>query len=171
MEKQIRIPTTEELKLINDYIKEQDFTDYEMVIAKIESLNKKIGYAGFALAGLFLLIAIMIIFNTIRVAIYVHRDEIGIMKLVGANNWFIRGPFILEALLYSFCATILMVGITFGILGISKVQITGYFGDASESIFSYFQENALFIFGWQFLALAILSLLTTAFAMRKYLKT
>ncbi|MBT3230890.1 ABC transporter permease [Candidatus Uhrbacteria bacterium] len=155
----------------SSYIKEQDFTDYEAVISKIEALNTRIGYAGFALAGLFVLIAIMIIFNTIRVAIYVHRDEIGIMKLVGANNWFVRGPFILEALLYSFCATILMVAITFGILGASRGQITDYFGDASASIFNYFQENALFIFGWQFLALAALSLLTTAFAMRKYLKT
>ncbi len=153
------------------YIKEQDFTDYEQVIEKIETLNTRIGYAGFALAGLFGLIAIMIIFNTIRVAIYVHRDEIGIMKLVGANDWFVRGPFILEALLYSFCATVVMIAITFGLLGASRNQITDYFGDAGESIFSYFQDNALFIFGWQFLALALLSLLTTAFAMRKYLKT
>jgi len=155
----------------SSYIKEQDFTDYEQVIAKIEAFRTRIGYAGFILAGLFGLIAIMIIFNTIRIAIYVHRDEIGIMKLVGANNWFVRGPFILEALLYSFSATIIMIAITFGILGTSRSQITEYFGDASNSIFAYFQENALFIFGWQFLALAILSLLTTAFAMRKYLKT
>ena len=155
----------------SSYIREQDFTDYEQVIAKIESFRTRIGYAGFILAGLFGLIAIMIIFNTIRIAIYVHRDEIGIMKLVGANDWFVRGPFILEALLYSFCATIVMVAITFGILGTSRNRILEYFGDAGDSIFAYFQDNALFIFGWQFLALAILSLLTTAFAMRKYLKT
>lgn len=153
------------------YIKEQDFTDYEQVIEKIQALNTRIGYAGLALATLFGLIAIMIIFNTIRVAIYVHRDEIAIMKLVGANDWFVRGPFILEALTYSFLATVIMMVMLFGALSAAKPQMSGYFGDASVTIFTYFEQNALVIFGLQFIALALLSLLTTGFAMRKYLKT
>lgn len=152
------------------YIKDQDFTDYEEVIEKIQVLKTRIGYAGLAVACVFILIAIMIIFNTIRVAIYVHREEISIMKLVGANNWFVRGPFILEALLYSAVATGLMIAILFGFLSASSEQIVNYFGGAGEMIFDYFSQNIWIIFGSQFMALAALSLLTTAFAMRKYLK-
>lgn len=153
------------------YIKEQDFTDYEQVIEKIKALNTRTRYFGFALAALFSLIAIMIIFNTIRVAIYVHRDEIAIMKLVGANDWFIRGPFVLEAILYSFLSTLVMVVIIFAIFGASQAQMSLFFGEAWQGTVNYFQDNAFSIFGLQFLALALLSLLTTAFAMRRYLKT
>ncbi|MFH1712211.1 MAG: permease-like cell division protein FtsX, partial [Patescibacteria group bacterium] len=77
------------------YIKEKDFTDYEVIIERIHNLSQRIRIGGFVLALFFALVAVLIIFNTIRVAIYVHRDEIGIMKLVGANDWFVRGPFLL----------------------------------------------------------------------------
>ncbi|OGL97198.1 hypothetical protein A2317_02935 [Candidatus Uhrbacteria bacterium RIFOXYB2_FULL_41_10] len=155
----------------SQYIKEQDFTDYQLVIEKIKSLNTRTRYFGFGLAALFSLIAIMIIFNTIRVAIYVHRDEIAIMKLVGANDWFIRGPFVLEALLYSFLSTLVMVAIVFAVFGALQIQMTLFFGDAWQGTVDYFRDNAFIIFGLQFATLALLSLLTTAFAMRKYLKT
>lgn len=153
------------------YIKEQDFTDYQQVIEKIKSLNTRTRYFGFGLATLFSLIAIMIIFNTIRVAIYVHRDEIAIMKLVGANDWFIRGPFVLEAILYSFLSTLVMVVIIFAIFSASQNQMLLFFGEAWDNTVGYFRDNAFAIFGLQFAALALLSLLTTAFAMRRYLRT
>ncbi len=154
----------------SQYIEEQDFTDYEQVISKIEALNTKIKFGGFGLALLFGLIAILIIFNTIRVAIYVHRDEIAIMKLVGANDWFIRGPFVLEALLYSIVSTIVIVVIVFTALSASSSQMISFFGESGGGIIQYFKENAIVIFGFEFLGLAMLSLLTTGFAMRKYLK-
>jgi cell division transport system permease protein len=154
----------------SQYIKEQDYTDFEQVVQKIESLSNKMEYGGFCLAALFSLIAILIIFNTIRVAIYVHRDEIAIMKLVGANDWFIRGPFVLEALLYSLISTLVIALIMFISIGVTSEQMTGFFGPAADKIIDYFQVNAFVIFGLEFIGIAFLSLLTTGFAMRKYLK-
>jgi len=154
----------------SQYIKEQDYTDFEQVVQKIESLSNKMEYGGFGLAALFSLIAILIIFNTIRVAIYVHRDEIAIMKLVGANDWFIRGPFVLEALLYSLISTLVIALIMFIFLGATNGQMTGFFGPAADKIIDYFKVNAFVIFGLEFIGIAVLSLLTTGFAMRKYLK-
>lgn len=61
---------------------------------------------GLIASGLFVVIAILIIFNTIRMAIFTRRDEIEIMKLVGATPWFIRGPFLFEAALYGIIAAI-----------------------------------------------------------------
>lgn len=152
------------------YIKEKDFTDYEVIIERIDALSNRVKVGGFALATFFGLIAIMIIFNTIRVAIYVHRDEIGIMKLVGANDWFVRGPFLLEAIMYSFLATAVVVGITIVGLGAIEPWIGSYFVGTNTSVVAYFQENAWFIFGSQFIALSALSILTTMFAMRKFLR-
>ncbi len=154
----------------SSYIKEKDFTDYEAIIERIDALSWRIRVAGFALAALFAFIAVLIIFNTIRVAIYVHRDEIGIMKLVGANDWFVRAPFLLEAILYSLKATIIMAIILFLFLELSQDWLVSYFGESHVDVAAYFVENGPTLFLAQFGALALLSLLTTAYAMRRYLR-
>jgi cell division transport system permease protein len=66
--------------------------------------------AGSVIAALFLGgAAIVLIANTIRMAIYARRDEIGIMKLVGAGNWFVRVPFLLEGMIEGFVGGVLAV--------------------------------------------------------------
>ena len=152
------------------FIKETDKTDYQTIIANIKKLDGRVRIGGIVLAGFFTLVAILIIFNTIRVAIYVHRDEIGIMKLVGANDWFIRGPFLLEAVFYGVIATLVIVAILYVSIGALDPWIAVYFGDVNVSLKEYFIENGLVIFGAQLIALSVLSLLTTLFAMRKYLR-
>lgn len=152
------------------YIKEKDFTDYEQIIDRIDQVSSQVRFGGLALAAVFGLIALMIVFNTIRVAIYVHRDEIGIMKLVGANDWFVRAPFLLEAIIYSVVATGLMIVLMFLFLQLSDGWLLTYFGESHNGVREYFEQNALMVFGLQFLGLAFLSLLTTAFAMRRYLR-
>ena len=152
------------------YVRNKDYENYEDIILNIQSVNERIKIGGIIVAGFFGLIAIMIIFNTIRVAIYVHRDEIGIMKLVGANDWFIRGPFLLEAFFYSLIATAIIIGIVFLFLTTFETRIANFFGEVDISVFSYFFDNGLLIFGSQFAVLTVLSLLTTWFAMRNYLK-
>ena len=58
-------------------------------------------------------VAIMIIFNTIRMAIYTRKDEISIMKLIGATPNYIRGPFLVEAALYGVFAGVAATGIVY----------------------------------------------------------
>ncbi|MCH8049162.1 FtsX-like permease family protein [Patescibacteria group bacterium] len=152
------------------FIKEKDFTDYEVIIERINNLSQRIRIGGMVLAAFFTIIAVLIIFNTIRVATYVHRDEIGIMKLVGANDWFVRGPFLLEALLYSIVASAVMVVAVLLVIGALEPWMVNYFGEVDVSAKDYFIDNAVVIFGGQFVALSILSLLTTMFAMRRYLR-
>lgn len=154
----------------SQYIKEKDYTDYEVIIDRIRSLSDRMRIAGFMLAGFFSLIAIMIVFNTIRVAIYVHREEIAIMKLVGANDWFVRGPFLLEVLLYSILAIAIVMTCVYFALGRVEPLINSFFGSVDVSVAEYFAENAFLIFGGQWIVLVVLSMLTTAFAMRRYLR-
>ncbi len=152
------------------FIKETDKADYQAVIENINRLSERLKYGGVALIGFFSLVAVMIIFNTIRVAIYVHRDEIGIMKLVGANDWFIRGPFLIEAIFYSAIATALMIGMSFATFRALDPWLTRYFANIETGLTSYFIQNGLLIFGAQFICLSLLSLVTTYVAMRRYLR-
>ncbi|MFZ1522474.1 MAG: FtsX-like permease family protein, partial [Candidatus Saccharimonadales bacterium] len=59
-------------------------------------------------------ISVILIFNTIRMTIFNRKDEIEIMRLIGASVWYIRGPFLVEASLYAFVASIFTMGITYG---------------------------------------------------------
>lgn len=153
------------------YIKERNFADHKMVIERLSDFSNQVRWGGLGLAGFFALISVLIVFNTIRVAIYVHRDEIAVMKLVGAQDWFVRGPFLLEAVFYSAAATVIMAAICGFIFKFMEPQIRSFFAGVDVSLTTYYWENAILIFGAQFLAFAVLSMITTLFAMRKYLKT
>ncbi len=82
------------------------------VVENIIRISNGVTRLGAVLSAVFLLISLLIIFNTIRMAIFTRREEIEIMKLVGATKWFIRGPFIVEGSLYGvFGATIAAVAL------------------------------------------------------------
>lgn len=153
------------------YIKEKNYADHKAVIERLTDFSDKVRWGGLGLAGFFALISILIVFNTIRVAIYVHRDEIAVMKLVGAQDWFVRGPFLLEAIFYSATATAMMAVAVAMLLKFLEPQIDAFFAGVDVNLADYYWQNAALIFGAQFLALSALSMVTTLFAMRKYLKT
>ena len=79
-----------------DLISKVDYYENKETIKQLTAVVSAIRKVGFTLSLALALIAILISFNTIRVTIYTLRDEIGVMKLVGASNWFVRGPFIAE---------------------------------------------------------------------------
>lgn len=65
--------------------------------------------------AIFAIAAVLLIANTIRLAVFARRKEIGIMKLVGATNWFVRVPFMLEGLLTGFIGSVLAFGAIYGL--------------------------------------------------------
>lgn len=83
------------------------------VIENVIKISNGIARVGGILSLVFLVVALLVIFNTIRMAIFTRREEIEIMKLVGATKWFIRGPFIVEGSLYgvfgAVIATIILI--------------------------------------------------------------
>lgn len=152
------------------YIKDKNYADYSAALTMLSNFSQKVRIGFLALALFFGFIAILIVFNTIRVAIYVHRDEIGVMKLVGANDWFVRGPFLLESVCYALGATLLMAGITFAALFATAPYVRRFFVGIDVDLVAYYSQNGAGLFGMQFVGLAILGLATTAFAMRRYLR-
>jgi cell division transport system permease protein len=80
-----------------DSISKVNFEDNRLLIERLGKVLRFIITGGVALVVVFSAIAILVIFNTITLTIYNRREEVEIMRLVGATNWYIRGPFIVEA--------------------------------------------------------------------------
>lgn len=78
------------------FIESQTYDDHKVAIERIQSIGRNMRIFGAILVALFALFGLLIAFNAIRVAIYTQREEIGIMRLVGASSFFIRAPFVLE---------------------------------------------------------------------------
>ncbi|MFZ0214783.1 MAG: permease-like cell division protein FtsX [Candidatus Dormiibacterota bacterium] len=89
-----------------------DPTDYQGgFIANMLRLSDWLTFAGLGLLAILVVISVVIVMNTIRTAVYHRRREIEVMKLVGATEWFVRGPFVLEGILTGLLAAGLALGV------------------------------------------------------------
>ena len=153
----------------NKIIERRDFDDHEVIINKITSTKDKVKKLGFIIIGIFSFIAALIVFNTVRIAIYTHRDEIKIMKLVGATNWFIRSPFLLEEVFYALISSLILVSLFYPLLDFIQPHFN-YFLEYDFDLISYFKNNFFFIFGLEFLAIVAINIVSSFIAMKKYLE-
>lgn len=153
-----------------ELIEEKNFDDHRVVIGKINQLMRNVRSFGMVVAGIFGAIAVLIIINTVRVAVYTYRGEIGVMRLVGAGNWFIRGPFLIEAVVFSFVAVVLTAAIVYPSLRFVEPRVDALFNGVSVSLTGYYLTHALTIFGAQFLGVLMLTIVSSFFAVRRYLK-
>jgi len=153
-----------------EMIQNKDFLDYEKLISVLNRLTKKIQLVGLAASAIFLLIAILIVFNTIRLAIYARQEEIKIMKLVGATSWFIRGPFLLESCLYAFSGWLINSIIFFFLVSVGQPHLNQFLG-IDFNLVNHFKENFLLYFGSQLLLAVLLCIISSWAASKKYLKT
>lgn len=151
-------------------IEAKTFGDTETAIDRIQTITLQVERFTYALTALFAVIAFVIIFNTIRVAIYTQRAEIGIKRLVGATNWFISGPYLFESFIFS----VLSIGITTVIVWFALKFIDPYISvvfESSSILTNYFTSHILFLLGIQFGTVFLLTLFSSILAMRKYLRT
>ncbi|MDP1709887.1 MAG: permease-like cell division protein FtsX [Candidatus Komeilibacteria bacterium] len=151
-------------------IDNKSFDDNRYIIEKLETLATQVRRGGWGITIFFALVAVLVIVNTIRIAIYTHRDEIAIMKLVGASNTFVRGPFLGEAILYAFVGTLITVILTYLVANFSNPYIAGLLGSNDFSLLNYLNVHFIIIFGLELLGMVIFSVLATAVALSRYLK-
>ena len=159
-------------KIDDDIIESRDFEDYQTVLAKTNNITQKASQAGLTISLLFILITVLVVYNTARVAIYTHRREIGIMKLVGASTWFIRAPHLISGIIYAFLAVVIIIIILYPFLGLIQPYLSSFFYglDFEVNILSYYNSNFFTIFGLEFLAAALVNLLASLVAVGKYSK-
>jgi len=163
------------LKVFDDpqyeaFIQDKNFDDHEVVVKKINSIAEKAKETGVGLAGLFAAVAVLIGFNTVRLTIYTHREEIGVMKLVGAANWFVRAPYLANSVFYGIFTVLFAIIITYPLIGFAEPYLAGFFEGSNFNLLGYFTNNFLQIFGWQFIGVVLLSMVTSSLAVGRYLK-
>jgi cell division transport system permease protein len=145
-----------------NYLQNKDAIDrLSRIITSANSL-------GFALTVFLIVISLLITFNTIRLVIYMSRDEISVMRLVGASANYIRGPFFVAGAIYGFISAIITLLIFYPVTLWLGSKTEGFF--VGLNVFHYYTSN----FGEIFLIIVgsgiAIGAVSSFFAVRKYLK-
>ena len=106
---------------LGSVVSETSLEDNQKLIDRLRGLGSLVQKVSLVLALVLIILALLIIFNTIRITIFTRRREIEIMKLVGATDWYIRWPFLIEGMIYAIVATIVAMAVVL-ILYASFVQ-------------------------------------------------
>ncbi|MCC7357384.1 FtsX-like permease family protein [Candidatus Uhrbacteria bacterium] len=153
----------------NFAIESKNFESHEDAIQRVRLIGQSVRSFGVGLIAVFAAFSVLIVFNTIRVAIYTQREEIGVMRLVGASNAFVRWPFVIEGLFLAglalFAATaIVAVSVTW-----LEPHINPFF-DGQAGLVEYFMVHAQQLLLIQGLGLGVLVALSSWAAVGRYLK-
>jgi len=152
----------------NPIIEKVNYYQNKIVIDRLTKIIEATNTVGFWVAILFLIISIIITFNTIRLAIFISREEISVMRLVGASDRYVKGPFVVSGILYGTVSAILVIIIFFG--------LTYWIGNLSKNffigldLFDFYLKNFGQIF---FIILGSgvgLGAISSYLAVKKYLK-
>lgn len=155
--------------LYSDLIEEKNFDDNRLVIDRINIIANNVKKVVLVVSLIFIIIAVLIIFNTVRIAIFTHQNEITIMKLVGAGNWFIRLPFIFESVICGVMGCFMAFIFLFPLFSLIQPYISDFFNGADFNIVGYFTNNFLIIFGIELVAIIIINIISSNIAIGKYL--
>lgn len=149
-------------------IEKVDYYQRKPVIDKIFSLTSVAKRAGITFLIILAIVAFSVIFNTIRLAIYNSREEIKIQKLVGASNWFIRGPFLVQGAISGLFATFSSLLILTLVCWIFAPKFELFFADIN--LFTIFVQNFWIIFLVQIFTGIGLGVISSLVAIRKHLE-
>lgn len=159
------------LKMLeSEAIESRDFSDNSTILEKIDFITSRVNEVGMFLIIIFVLTSLLVVYNAIRVAIYTHRQEIEIMRLVGASNFFIYMPYLFSAFVYALISVMIVIISFYPLLTILQPYLEVFFTDYSVNILTYYVNNFTSIFGLQFLAVFAITLVASLLAARKYAK-
>ncbi len=164
------VDTNEALKKQLDPAHEPSFAGARKeTIAKIGNAVGFAEQAGIIVGSIFVAISSLIIFNTIRMAIFNRKEEIQMMKLIGADSSFIRGPFVVEAIVYGFIAAVIATGLGVALL----YAVAPALSDAQvpiQPIIDFVTFYMGFVLLAMILAGAFIGIVSSLLATRRYLK-
>jgi cell division transport system permease protein len=152
----------------DEIIESRNFTNYKLLLNKINSITDKVSRAGMLLAAIFIFITLLVVYNAVRVAIYTHRREIMIMRLVGASRAFIQMPYLMSSIIYTLIGVLAVMLIFYPFLKLLQPYLETFFVGYNVNLLTYFYGQAWLIFGLQFAGLVFINILASLFAVRKY---
>ncbi len=153
----------------SNLIESKDFDDHKLVIERINGITQKVSRGVILVVIIFALISILIIFNAIRMAIYTHREEIYAMKLIGATDWFVEVPYLLQGIFFGIISLSVSILILYPLLGFLRPYLQLIL-DSDFNIVNYFNDNFVIIFGLQLLGAILLNLISSLVAVKRYVK-
>lgn len=148
------------------FIDSVNYAQNKAVITELEKVTEYVRQFGWFTILIFALASILITFNTIRLAIYTAREEISVMRLVGASNLYIQGPFVVEGTLYGTVSGIISLIILFPMAWLLRGPVETIFG---SDIFAHYLTAFPLFFVILVFAGAILGGISSFLAVRKYL--
>ncbi len=147
-----------------NYFQEQ----HKNAIDRLTKIIKSGQQIGLAILTLFIVTSVLITFNTIRLAIYTSREEISVMRLVGASNMYIRGPFIISGILYGFLSGLVVLLLFYPMTYWLGSTTADFFGGVN--IFEYYLGHFAFVLFVIVGSGILLGALSSYLAVRRYLK-
>ena len=152
----------------NPIVEKVNYYQNKVVIDKLTKITDAVNTAGFWLAMIFLVISIIITFNTVRLAIFISKDEISVMRLVGASGRYVKGPFVVSGILYGIVSATLVIAVFFGLTYWIGSLSRNYF--VGLDLFDFYLKNFGQIFLIVFGSGIALGAISSYLAVRKYLK-
>lgn len=144
-----------------------DYHQNKIVIDRLTSIINGAKKLGFAVSLILVLISLIITFSTIRLIIYMSREEIGVMKLVGAGQNYIRGPFIVSGILVGIISSIATILIFIPVSIWLGNQMTDFVG---INLYTYYKANFFQLFIIMLGSGIVIGSISSIFAIHKYLK-
>lgn len=148
-----------------------DDVTYNQSKGAIDRLNKIVSTVKRVGLGLTIFLAVtaaLVTFSTISLAIYSNREEIGIMRLVGASNTFINGPYVVEAIVFGIFSAIVSLIIITPFVHVTAPYVQSFIPEMDLK--NYFYANLFSLFGYQLLFGIVLGVVSAGIAIRRYLK-
>lgn len=144
-----------------------DYHQNKIVIERLTSIIKGAQKLGFVVSLFLILISIIITFNTIRLIIYISREEISVMKLVGAGHKYVQGPFVVSGILVGVSAAFLTIFIFIPISIWLGNNMTDFIG---INLYKYYKSNFLQLFVIVLGSGVLLGSISSFLAIGKYLR-
>jgi len=153
-----------------EYIQSQTYDDHQIAISRVQEIGRNVRIVGAFLVALFALFGLLIAFNAIRVAVYTQREEIAIMRLVGASSFYIRAPFILEGVWLALLALLFTGAAIYSTVVWLEPILSPLFEGASAGLSDFFFGQALLVAGLEGGSLILLSMMVSWAAVGRYIK-
>jgi cell division transport system permease protein len=173
----IKADRPDQYATIADYLQTPDLSAFvdsvsystnQGVIDRLASIVGNVNRGGLALTLILAIIAGLVVFNTIRLAIYSNREEIGVMRVVGASNSFVRGPLVVEGIISGVLSAVLSLVMILPFIYFVSPHLNVFI--PGLNIFQYFYAHIFSLFAYQLLFGVGIGTLSSLVAVRRYLK-
>lgn len=157
-----------EAPALKQHMESVSYAKNQVIINRLTAIIENVNRGGFALTVALAVIAGLVVFNTIRLAIYSNRDEISIMRAVGASNAFVRGPYVVEGVIAGTLAAAAGIVVAFPVVYVVSPYLNVFI--PGLNLFQYFAANLLQFFGYQLLFGILIGALSSFVAVKRYLR-